>query len=101
MYCRYAHSRDNLYYGCYRQSHGLCERGVYVRAAWLIPELERQLLARVGEARTSAAGLRIVDPVEPLVGEVQRTEASLGHLTLSSWKESFSKESTERRASFN
>ena len=81
MYCRYSHQRDDLYYGCYNRSHGICERGVSVKAAWLLPEVERRLLARVGDTRVKERVLRVVDPVEPLVGEVQRIEGALGQLT--------------------
>jgi site-specific DNA recombinase len=81
MYCRYAHSVNDLYYQCYHRSHGLCERGVAVKASWLVPEVERKLLARVGETRARERSLRIVDPVEPLANEVQRIEATLGQLT--------------------
>lgn len=80
MYCRYHHRVDELYYGCYRQPHGLCDRGAYVRAAWLIPEVERRLFARVGDARAVRRPVRAMQPVEPLAEEVKRIEASLGQL---------------------
>ncbi|MBN1459650.1 MAG: recombinase family protein [Armatimonadetes bacterium] len=81
MYARYAHRVGDLYYQCYNRSHGLCERGVAVQAAWLIPEVERRLLERVKDARVRERTLRVVDPVEPLVQEVKRVEGALGQLT--------------------
>lgn len=81
MYCRSAHQAGDLYYHCYRKSHGLCERGVAAKASRLLPEVERRLLARVGDAQAKERVLRVVDPVEPLAAEVKRTEESLGQLT--------------------
>lgn len=80
MYCRYSHQVNDLYYGCYEKSHGMCERGVAVRANWLIPEVERRLLERVKGARTKPRTLHAVDPVEPCAEEVRRIEGSLGQL---------------------
>jgi hypothetical protein len=80
MYCRSSHQADDLYYQCYHQSHGLYERGVAVRASWLLPEVERRLLDRVGEAKAKERTLRAVDPVGPLAGEVKRIEGALGQL---------------------
>jgi hypothetical protein len=81
MYCRQQHT-GVLYFGCYRQSHGTCERGVAVKASWLIPEMEHRLLERVGDARANQRGPRsAADPVAPWADEVRRIESALGHLT--------------------
>ena len=80
MYRRYSHQVNDLYCGGHEKSHGMCERGVAVRADWLIPEVERRLLERVKGARTKPRTLHAVDPVEPCAEEVRPIEGSLGQL---------------------
>lgn len=77
MYSRNGHGR--LYFLCRQRALGLCERGVAVRADFLVPEVEKRLLAHVGRARANPKPVREV-PIDPLAQEVRRLEAALGQL---------------------
>jgi hypothetical protein len=80
MYARYAHRVGDLYFQCRGRALGLCDRGVAVRAAWLVPEVEHRLFRHVREARAHPE-LPLSDrPLEPLRQEVRRLEAGLGRL---------------------
>jgi site-specific DNA recombinase len=80
MYARYAHRAGDLYFQCRRRALGLCHRGPAVRAAWLVPEVERRLLARVRNGRTRAKARPLSVAIDSIAQEVKRLEEGLGRL---------------------
>jgi len=81
LYSRWHHKPSDLYFQCHGRQKAICDRGVAIQAARLIPYVEERLFERLQQAYAPKVR-KDPAPVPPLKEEVRDVEEVLGRLAV-------------------